>query len=81
MPFEKLFTLGLCVVRSHSRTDRIERASAKRHWHEHINFFSEAAIDAMTARAGLAVLERVSHPVSAGGATCQVFSVIARLHR
>ncbi|NEU12965.1 class I SAM-dependent methyltransferase [Methylobacterium sp. BTF04] len=62
------------------RADRDDRASAKRHWHEHINFFSEAAIDAMTARAGLAVLERVSHPVSAGGATSQVFSVIAKLH-
>lgn len=28
---------------------------SKRHWHEHINFFSKAALDALVARAGLVV--------------------------
>ncbi len=56
-----------------------DRAGAKRHWHEHINFFSEAGVDAMTARAGLAVLERRSHPVTAGGRTGWIFSVVTRL--
>lgn len=57
----------------------MDRAGAKRHWHEHINFFSEAAVDAMMARAGLAVLHRRSHPISAGGRTGWIFSVVARL--
>lgn len=61
------------------RPDSDGRAQAKRHWHEHINFFSEAAVDAMTVQAGLEIVQRISHAVSAGGATCQVFSVIARL--
>lgn len=56
-----------------------DRAGAKRHWHEHINFFSEAALDTMVARAGLTLLERRSHPVTAGGRTGWIFSAVARL--
>lgn len=63
------------------RPDCGDRASAKRHWHEHINFFTEAAVNAMTARAGLDVLQCLSHPVSAGGRVGQVFSVVAKLRR
>ena len=33
----------------------------------------------MTERAGLNVLTRVSHPVSAGGKGRHVFSIVARL--
>lgn len=63
------------------RPDFERRAGAKRHWHEHVNFFSEAGVTAMTARAGLDLIECRSHPVSAGGRPAQVFSVIARLKR
>jgi hypothetical protein len=55
------------------------RLSAKRHWHEHVNFFTEDAIAAMMRAAGLAPLSMRSHPVSAGGKTSHVFSVLARL--
>lgn len=30
---------------------------SKRHWHEHINFFSRAALEALTARAGLVIVQ------------------------
>jgi SAM-dependent methyltransferase len=55
------------------------RLRAKRHWHEHVNFFTEDAIAAMMQAAGLTPLSMRSHPVSAGGKTSHVFSVLARL--
>ncbi|NNM74531.1 class I SAM-dependent methyltransferase [Enterovirga aerilata] len=55
-----------------------DRIRAKRHWHEHVNFFTEPAIDAMLARAGLEQITRVSHQVSAGGKDSHVFSVVAK---
>jgi SAM-dependent methyltransferase len=58
--------------------DRADRPARKRHWHEHVNFFTEEALGAMLDRAGLSPLARVSHPVSAGGKASHVFSVIAR---
>ena len=58
--------------------DPARRLDAKRHWHEHVNFFTEAALDAMLARAGLESVARLSHPVSAGGKASHVFSLIAR---
>ena len=50
----------------------------KRLWHEHVNFFTTDAIDAMLARAGLAPIDRQSTPVIAGGREAHVFCVLAR---
>lgn len=58
--------------------DPAARPGAKRHWHEHINFFTPEALDALLAGAGLACIERISHPVSAGGKDSHVFSLVAR---
>ena len=58
--------------------ERAARAAAKRHWHEHINFFTPEALDALLVRAGLTCIERISHPVSAGGKDSHVFSLVAR---
>jgi len=54
------------------------RLAAKRHWHEHINFFTAEALDAALASAGLVAAARVSHPVVAGGKASHVFSIVAR---
>lgn len=54
------------------------RRLRKRHWHEHVNFFTEASLRAVLASAGLAVLRCLSHPVEAGGRVGHVFSVLAR---
>ena len=55
--------------------DRLER---KKHWHEHINFFTTQALDALFADVGLRTVERISHQVSAGGKDSHVFSIVAR---
>ena len=55
-----------------------ERLQRKRHWHEHINFFTQDAIDALFRDVGLTTIDRISHPVSAGGKDSHVFSIIAK---
>ena len=55
-----------------------ERLARKKHWHEHINFFTPQALDALFANAGLRTVERISHLISAGGKEGHVFSIVAR---
>lgn len=40
------------------------RLTSKRHWHEHINFFSITSLDALLSRAGLTVLQLVDTPAA-----------------
>ena len=56
-----------------------ERRERKRHWHEHINFFSETSLDRVFVQAGLHILERQSRQVSVAGRDVFVFSILARL--
>lgn len=58
--------------------DPAERLARKRHWHEHVNFFTQASLEAIFAAAGLAIVECLSHPVTAGGKYGHVFSIVAR---
>ena len=58
--------------------DNGERLQCKRHWHEHLNFFTPEALDALFRDVGLTTIERISHPVSAGGKDSHVFSIIAK---
>ena len=56
--------------------DRLRR---KRHWHEHINFFTPAAFDALFTRAGLTIMERTTQAINAGGKAWQNYEIVARL--
>ena len=58
--------------------DPAQRLNCKRHWHEHINFFTPSALDAVFADVGLSIIERKSHPVTAAGKDSYVFSIVAR---
>lgn len=51
---------------------------AKRHWHEHVNFFSPGALSALAARAGLVVLDRRAIEVPGSPGTVQQALVLAR---
>ncbi len=55
-----------------------QRLERKRHWHEHINFFSTQALDAIFESVGLRLIERKSHEVTAGGKNSYVFSIAAQ---
>lgn len=54
-------------------------AGLKRHWHEHINFFTETALHCLLERAGLEVLDSHLLPVDIGWRRGEVMGVLARL--
>lgn len=58
--------------------DPAQRLERKRHWHEHINFFTPRALDILFRDAGLLQIERKSHPITAGGKCSYVFSIMAK---
>jgi len=55
-----------------------QRLDRKRHWHEHINFFTPSALDAVFEDVGLSIIERQSFPIAAAGKNSHVFSILAR---
>ncbi len=59
-------------------TPGVPNASRKRHWHEHINFFTEPSLDALLAGAGLAKVASLSLPVFVAGRNSVVQGVLAR---
>ncbi len=63
------------AIRLHPAPERLAR---KRHWHEHVNFFSEAALDRLLDHAGLRLVERLSRPVEVAGREVHVFSLLIR---
>ena len=65
------------LVREHPES--LELAPLKRHWHEHINFFSEAAVRRLLARLNLAVVDVLRLPVDVGWSRGEVMGVLARL--
>ncbi|MEX3935920.1 class I SAM-dependent methyltransferase [Paraburkholderia phymatum] len=50
----------------------------RRHWHEHINFFSEASIEPLLNASGLEAVEVAEHAVGAGGRQAHVFSIVCK---
>jgi hypothetical protein len=50
----------------------------KRHWHEHINFFTEDALTRLLEGAGLRIGERTTLQVSAAGETAHVMGALCR---
>jgi hypothetical protein len=57
VPLEEVFrTTGECTA----------RGSAKRHWHEHINFFSPTSLEALAQTCGLQILDYESMHISLG---------------
>jgi hypothetical protein len=53
-------------------------AQRKRHWHEHINFFSLKSMGKLVESAGLELLEVVPNEISLGWRTAVVTSVLCR---
>lgn len=53
--------------------------TAKRHWHEHINFFSQLALERLLNRVGLHVIDIRSIEVETPGKRAGIFQALARL--
>ena len=48
----------------------------KRHWHEHVNFFTEAALRQLAARAGLHVVDTLFLPIDNGARQGEVMGLL-----
>lgn len=64
------------LVRSHP--GRRDLAPLKRHWHEHVNFYTEEAMLRLLERAGLTVLDVLRLPIDNGARQGEVMGLLAR---
>ena len=51
----------------------------KKHWHEHINFYSEKSLLLLTKNVGLTVIDLKKIEVTAGGKSSLIFQVACKL--
>ena len=65
------------LVREHPAS--LELASLKRHWHEHVNFFTEAGLHRLLDRAGLQLMNTHLLDVEIGMRRGQIIGALARL--
>lgn len=66
------------LMRQHSNTQGL--ALKKHHWHEHINFFTEASLLALTRRAGLRVIDRFNIKYDNGTRQGETLGLLAQRH-
>jgi SAM-dependent methyltransferase len=60
------------------RKRRLEPQLRKRHWHEHINFFSEESLAVLLEQAGLHIVATRTLEAFAGGSASVVFQAVCR---
>jgi hypothetical protein len=53
-------------------------AQRKRHWHEHINFFSRSSLHRLCERAGLEVLDQHMMPIDLGARQGEIMGLLAK---
>ncbi len=59
--------------------DGVKLLRKKRHWHEHINFFNQSALEALMVSVGLSLLSIVSHDIQIESKSYTVF-MLACVH-
>jgi len=52
----------------------------KKHWHEHINFFTDKSIKALLAQCGLSIIDLKVLEATAGGNSSYLYQVACKLH-
>lgn len=65
------------LVREHPNS--FDLAPLKRHWHEHVNFYSETALRRLMERLGLVVVDVLRLPVDVGWTRGEIMGVLVRL--
>lgn len=63
------------------RRELPEPESKKRHWHEHINFYSRASLDALIRNCGLRVVDQTVLTTEVAGTEVHIFQLACRLDR
>jgi len=64
------------LMRAHSGS--LQLATSKRHWHEHVNFFTESSMRALLKSLGLVVVDVLHLPVDVGWTQGEVMGLLAR---
>ncbi len=64
------------LMRAHPGS--LQLATSKRHWHEHVNFFTESSMRALLKSLGLVVVDVLHLPVDIGWTQGEVMGVLAR---
>ena len=54
--------------------------SRKKHWHEHINFYTEKSIEALMAKTGLKIIELKQLNATAGGNSSYLYLIACKLN-
>lgn len=60
-----------------TKTDLHEK---KKHWHEHINFYTEKSIEKLITRCGLSIIDFKQLEATAGGNSSYLYLIACRLH-
>ena len=58
--------------------DPRQRLLSKRHWHEHINFFTPKSLETLIRDVGLVLVHQATHVVSAGGKDGHIYSLLTQ---
>lgn len=61
------------------RLDMVDKEKKKRHWHEHVNFYSQSSIDALLENCGFYVLKRNMLVAEVAGSEVHILQVASRL--
>jgi hypothetical protein len=69
VPYEDLMRLNPGSLEIHPQ---------RKHWHEHINFFSEASIGPLLSASGLESVETAQMEIAAGGRQAHIFSIVCK---
>jgi len=64
------------LVRQHPGSRDL--APLKRHWHEHVNFYNEVALQRLLERLGLELVDSLRLPVELGWTRSEILGVLAR---
>ena len=67
VPFENIMSM-----------DNIKLPESKKHWHEHINFFSETSLRVLVQNAGLSIIKLNILEGTAGGNSNQIFQLVCK---
>ncbi len=60
-------------------SDPAQAYRSKRHWHEHVNFFTPRSLAALIERVGLEVVDESEFTISSGGCVAGAIGLVCRL--
>ena len=57
-----------------------DNAPLKKHWHEHINFYTENSLQCLLSGCGFGIIQMKTLNISGGGSATSVFQIACKLN-